>query len=147
MLVATAVAVRLLPARAPVATPPSTDARPAIGSLPPSSPAVSSPPVATSSPAMPSPRPPAPSLPIDESLLTTRGGTKRVAGKTFRLLDGAWVDASFDRTAALPMIEVAGAAERERVLGRIPRLAPYAALGDRVVVVLDGTVYRFRPGP
>ena len=28
---------------------------------------------------------------------------------------------------------------------RLPALGPYAGLGDRVVVVVDGTVYRFAP--
>ena len=74
-----------------------------------------------------------------------RGGERRVAGKTFHLVAGEWVDRSFDPTSALPIVEVADSEARNAVLARRPDLAPYAGLGDRVLVVLDGTVYRFGP--
>lgn len=127
------------------------------------SPPEARPSLSTSSPALtsiaPSARPPRPSLVspvpqatpapavsgrIDESLLLKRGGERRVAGKTFRLVAGEWRDAAFDPTAGLPVVEVQPLDRAER-LSRIPGLAPYAALGPRVVVVFEGTVYRFRP--
>jgi hypothetical protein len=43
------------------------------------------------------------------------------------------------------VVEVEGPAQRELILARLPRLVPYLALGDRVVVVFEGTVYRSRP--
>ena len=90
-----------------------------------------------------------PSLPIrsgDERLLVKRGGsTRTVAGKTFRLKAGEWTDASFDPEAGLPVIEVSGAGELADLLGRLPALGSFAALGGRVLVVWKGTVYRFRP--
>jgi hypothetical protein len=82
---------------------------------------------------------------IDESLLTKRGATRRVGEKTFRSVAGAWVDTRFDPDAALPIVTVKGAQERAALLLRIPDLSSYAELGDRVVVVFEGTVYRFSP--
>ena len=83
--------------------------------------------------------------PVDESLLVKRGGERRVAGKAFRLMAGEWVDLAFDPRAALPTVSVAGSEDRAALLARVPSLAPYARLGERVVVVLDGAVYRFAP--
>jgi hypothetical protein len=132
----TAVAVQLLPIAPPVASP----SAPAVSASP-------SPPLAVPSPrdtprASPSAR--GAGSVIDESLLATRGGSKRVAGKTFRLVRGEWVDSGFDPAAGLPVVEVIGPEERRQILVRLPGLAPYLALGDRVVVVFEGTVYRSR---
>jgi hypothetical protein len=82
---------------------------------------------------------------LDEGLLARRGGVRRVAGKAFRPVGGEWVDMSYERTAGLPEVEIGGPDERGRILSRLPALAPYFALGDRVVVVFEGTVYRLRP--
>lgn len=82
------------------------------------------------------PRPP------DRNLLARRGGAeKRVGNKRFRLVAGEWIDVAFDPTADLPEVEVA-ADQRRDALARVPALAPYAALGPRVIVIVDGTVYR-----
>jgi len=82
---------------------------------------------------------------LDPGVLVTRGAGRRVAGKTFRLRAGEWIDASFDPAAGLPITDVKGPDQRSSLLSRLPALAPYAALGERVVVVFEGTVYRFRP--
>lgn len=82
---------------------------------------------------------------IDERLLVKRGGARHVEGKTFRLAGGQWVDSSFNPAEVLPVVEVTGPVERAKLLGRVPGLTPYAALGESVVVVFEGTVYRFRP--
>ena len=50
------------------------------------------------------------------------------------------------KTAGLPEVDIGGPDERRRILSRLPALAPYFALGDRVVVVFEGTVYRLRAG-
>jgi len=42
-------------------------------------------------------------------------------------------------------VVIRGADERSALLARIPELTPFTELGDRVVVVWDGTVYRFEP--
>ena len=81
---------------------------------------------------------------LDEGLLARRSGVKRVAGKAFRPVGGEWIDTSYEPTAGLPEVDVAGADQRRRILSRLPALAPYFALGDRVVVVFEGTVYRLR---
>jgi hypothetical protein len=73
-----------------------------------------------------------------------RGTQRRVAGKTFRFTFGEWIDADFDVSARLPEVTVSSAEERAALLARLPALAPYAALGDRVRVVHDGAVYRFQ---
>lgn len=82
---------------------------------------------------------------LDPGVLITRGAGRRVAGKTFRLTAGEWIDASFDPAAGLPITDVNGPDQRSSLLSRLPALTPYAALGERVLVVFEGTVYRFRP--
>jgi hypothetical protein len=81
---------------------------------------------------------------VDEGVLVLRGAQRRVSGKTFRLVFGEWIDADFDAAAHLPEVTVSNAEERSLLLGRLPALAPYALLGDRVRVVHGGTVYRFQ---
>jgi hypothetical protein len=83
---------------------------------------------------------------LDPGLLVKRGGAaRRVGERSFRLRAGEWVDTSFDSTTSLPTVLIQGPDERAAVVQRLPALAPYAELGDRVVVVVDGTVYRFTP--
>ena len=83
---------------------------------------------------------------LDPGLLVKRGASLRHAGgKSFRPVAGEWVDTSFDSTASLPTIVIKGPDERAAVVQRLPALGPYAGLGDRVVVVFEGTVYRFAP--
>lgn len=80
-----------------------------------------------------------------EEPLMKRGAARAVAGKTFRMTGGEWLDTSFDVSTALPTVIVRGRDERSAALQRIPDLVPYAELGDRVTVVWNGTVYRFEP--
>jgi hypothetical protein len=61
----------------------------------------------------------------------------------FRLAGGEWIDAAYDPDALLREVEVSAGTDRAGVLKRIPALEPYAALGRRVTVVHEGTVYRF----
>lgn len=69
---------------------------------------------------------------------------RNVAGKTFYLREGdVWTDAEFKLEAKLPEISVAFGSEAYfELLKREPKLADYFALGERVVVVLKGRVYR-----
>ncbi|MGQ0428722.1 MAG: zf-HC2 domain-containing protein [Gammaproteobacteria bacterium] len=83
--------------------------------------------------------------PAEDAPGEKRSGGRRVAGKTFRMASGEWIDASFDPTAGLPTVIARGGEERRAVLARVPELAPYTELGDRVLVVWQGTVYRFEP--
>jgi hypothetical protein len=82
---------------------------------------------------------------VDESVLTKRSGGVRINDKTFRMSEGTWVDDSFDATGTTPIVDVRGREAREALLARMPALGPYLELGDRVVVVQEGTVYRFSP--
>jgi hypothetical protein len=144
--IATAVAIRLVPfSPAPPGGSRSTAPTPPVRDVP-SKPAVpaTAPSVMSGSASAPELGPP-PAGMIDERLLIKRGATRRVGGKTFRSVAGEWVDTSFDPDAALPIVAVKGAQERAALLARIPDLSPYPQLGDRVVVVFEGTVYRFSP--
>ena len=53
----------------------------------------------------------------------------------------------YDPLAGFPEVEVRSAGERAALLQRIPVLGQFAALGPRVIVVHDGTVYKFGPDP
>lgn len=70
------------------------------------------------------------------------GAIRRVQGKTFQLVAGEWIDSAFDPDALLPEVRVASPDARHELLVQIPALEPYARLGDRVIVVYQGTVYR-----
>lgn len=66
-----------------------------------------------------------------------------VGGKTFYLRDGVWTDADFKAGMKLPQTVIKfGSDEYFALLKQKPRLATYFSLGEQVVVVLDGTVYR-----
>jgi hypothetical protein len=81
----------------------------------------------------------------DRDVLTKRGAQRTVAGKVFRLESGEWIDASYDRFALLPVVDAAAARDKAALLARVPALRPYAALGEKVLVVHEGTVYRIGP--
>jgi Ca-activated chloride channel family protein len=72
-------------------------------------------------------------------------GVQRVGPRTFHLRDGAWTDAEIGRGRPLPETVVAfGSEEYHALLRRVPALARYFALGERVAVVHEGRVYRVR---
>jgi Ca-activated chloride channel family protein len=68
---------------------------------------------------------------------------KRVAGKTFYLIEGVWTDSEFKAESRLPeTVLVFGSDEYFALLKQNPKLASYFSLGERVVIVLDSRVYR-----
>ena len=68
---------------------------------------------------------------------------KRVGGKTFYLLDGVWTDSEFKEETKLPETALTfGSDEYFAVLKQHPKLASFFSLGERVVVVFEGRVYR-----
>jgi hypothetical protein len=76
------------------------------------------------------------------------GGAQHVGGKTFYLREGVWTDAEIRADAPLPETAVAfGSDEYYALLGRIPALARYFALGEQVAVVHEGRIYRVRAAP
>lgn len=70
---------------------------------------------------------------------------KRVSGKTFYLRNDVWTDAEFKADARLPETAlVFGSDEYFELLKREPALSKYFALGEAVVVVYNGRVYRIQ---
>lgn len=73
---------------------------------------------------------------------------RSVAGKTFYLRDGVWVDAEFKAEAKLSETPlVFGSDDYFALLRREPRLAEFFALGERVVVIYKDRVYRVGATP
>lgn len=74
---------------------------------------------------------------------SSAGGVRSVGGKTFYLREGVWTDAEFKADAKLPETTLTFASDEYfALLKREPRLADFFALGERVVVVYQGRVYR-----
>ena len=72
-----------------------------------------------------------------------RVGTRKVGDKTFYLREGVWTDAEFKADAKLPeTVLTFGTDAYFDALKREPKLATFFALGERVVVVYKGRVYR-----
>lgn len=73
-----------------------------------------------------------------------RSSTRRNVGdKTFYLREGVWTDAEYKEDAKLPQTVLAfGSEEYFSLIQSEPKLARYFALGERVVVVFNGRVYR-----
>jgi Ca-activated chloride channel homolog len=70
---------------------------------------------------------------------------KTAGGKTFYLRDNVWTDAEFKQDSRLPETVVTfGSNEYFDLLKRERRLAEFFSLGEQVVVVLDGRVYRVK---
>ena len=73
---------------------------------------------------------------------------RKVAGKTFYLRDDVWTDADFKAGAGLPETTlVFGSDAYFELLKRERKLAEFFALGERVVVVYQGHVYRVNAAP
>ncbi|HVG31674.1 MAG TPA: VIT and VWA domain-containing protein [Pyrinomonadaceae bacterium] len=71
------------------------------------------------------------------------GGVRSAGGKTFYLRDGVWTDSEFKAESRLPETALTFASEEYfALLKREPRLSDFFALGERVVVVYKGRVYR-----
>lgn len=84
-------------------------------------------------------------LALEDVVVTGAATVQRVGARTFYLRDGVWTDAEIGRGRPLPETVVAfGSDEYHALLGRLPALAPYFALGEKVAVVHDGRVYRVR---
>ena len=74
---------------------------------------------------------------------TRTDAVRRVAGKTFYLINGVWTDSEFKAESQLPeTVLVFGSDEYFASLKQNSKLGSYFSLGERVVVVLEGRVYR-----
>jgi Mg-chelatase subunit ChlD len=79
----------------------------------------------------------------DEASVMRIESARKVGDKTFYFRDSVWVDSSFKPEAKLPETAlVFGSDEYFALVGREPDLARFFALGERVVVVHKGRVYR-----
>lgn len=66
-----------------------------------------------------------------------------VANKNFINQNGVWVDSDFNPNSERPETGVKFASDEYfKLIEREPGLAPYLSLGDQVVVVWKGMVYR-----
>jgi Ca-activated chloride channel family protein len=74
---------------------------------------------------------------------TRKDAVRRVSEKTFYLIDGVWTDSEFKAEARLPeTVVVFGSDEYFALLKQHSKLGSYFSLGERVVVVFEGRVYR-----
>ncbi len=72
---------------------------------------------------------------------------KTTGGKTFYLRDGIWTDSEFRADAKLPESAMKFSSdEYYAVLKSKPQLAEFFSLGERVIVVFEGRVYRVTSG-
>src|SRR6185295_7590946 len=72
---------------------------------------------------------------------------KTAGGKTFYLREGVWTDSEFKVEAKLPETVVKfGSDEYFALLKQKPELGTYFSLGEKVIVILDGRVYRVNAG-
>lgn len=84
----------------------------------------------------------------EDDELRVETGAQKVGDKTFYLRDGAWVDSEFKPEAKLPETALDfGSDEYFALLKREPQLARFFSLGERVVVVYKGRVYRVNSKP
>ena len=74
---------------------------------------------------------------------------RRAGGKTFYLVDGVWTDSEYKAESKLEEKAVTfGSDEYYALLKQTPKLGSYFSLGERVVVVFEGRVYKVNaPAP
>lgn len=78
---------------------------------------------------------------MDEEIASS--AVKNFGGKTFYLVEGVWTDSEFKTGAKLPETTIKfGSDEYFALLKQKPKLAAFFSLGERVVVVFEGKVYR-----
>ena len=74
---------------------------------------------------------------------TRRDAVRRAEGKTFYLIDGVWTDSEFKAGSGLPETAVTfGSDEYFALLKQNAKLGSFFSLGERVVVVFEGRIYR-----
>ena len=71
---------------------------------------------------------------------------RSVGDKTFLLHDGVWTDTTFDADRMETVPVGFGSDDYFALLAARPTWGPYLALGEHVIVVLEGTAYEVREG-
>ena len=68
---------------------------------------------------------------------------RTAGGKTFYLREGIWTDSEFKADSTLPQTAVKfGSDDYFTLLKQKPRLAEFFSLGERVIVIFEGRIYR-----
>jgi Ca-activated chloride channel family protein len=68
---------------------------------------------------------------------------RSAGGKTFYLRDGIWTDSEFKPSSTLPVTTVKFASEEYfNLLKQKPRLGEFFSLGEKVIVIFEGKVYK-----
>ncbi|HEV2799052.1 MAG TPA: VIT and VWA domain-containing protein [Pyrinomonadaceae bacterium] len=84
----------------------------------------------------------------DEMAAVDTSAVRKVADKTFYLREGVWTDADFKADAKLPeTVLTFGSDAYFDLLKRERKLGEFFALGERVLVVYKGRVYRVNAAP
>ncbi len=79
----------------------------------------------------------------EQIIIRNNGKNQYVAGKSFFNLNEVWVDSDFSDKAQLPEVKITfGSDEYFNLLKQERGLAPYLSLGEQVIVVWKGKVYR-----
>ncbi len=77
----------------------------------------------------------------DETIQT--GALKKVGAKTFYLENGVWVDSEFKEEAKLAEVKLSFASEEYfDFVAKEKELAQFFSLGEQIIVVWKGKVYR-----
>ena len=69
-----------------------------------------------------------------------------VGDKTFVLNDGVWTDTTFDPDKMTPIEVSFGSDDYFDLIAARPEWGRYFALGEHIIVVLEGTAYEVREG-
>lgn len=78
---------------------------------------------------------------MDEEIASS--AVKNSGGKTFYLVDGVWTDSEFKTGSKLPATTIKfGSDEYFELLKQKPKLGAFFSLGERVILVFEGKVYR-----
>jgi hypothetical protein len=79
----------------------------------------------------------------DDEAIRIAGNLKKVGAKTFYLENGVWVDSEFKEEAKLAETKLKFASDEYfDLITKEKDLAQYFALGEQVVVVWKGKIYR-----
>jgi len=74
---------------------------------------------------------------------TGSSAIRTAGGKTFYLREGIWTDSEFKADSTLPVTTVKfGSEEYFNLLKQKPRLGEFFSLGERVIVIFEGKVYK-----
>ncbi len=83
--------------------------------------------------------------PTDQAQQSTTNPIQTVGDKTFLLQNGVWTDTTFLPDTMTTQKVVFLSDEYFALLDSHPELSDYFAIGDQVIVVLDGTAYEVTP--